>query len=35
MIPIALAPPEQPIAGGGQLIVAALAGITLIVALIT
>jgi GntP family gluconate:H+ symporter len=35
MNPLALAPPEQPIAGGGQLVLAALLGIALIVALIT
>ncbi|GAA4146059.1 gluconate:H+ symporter [Actinomadura keratinilytica] len=32
---LALAPPEEPIAGGGRLVLAALAGIALIVALIT
>ncbi|MFG2000321.1 GntP family permease [Spirillospora sp. NPDC048911] len=35
MNPLALAPPQQPVAGGGQLVLAALLGIGLIVVLIT
>jgi GntP family gluconate:H+ symporter len=35
MNPLALAPPQEPIAGGGQLVLAALLGIGLIVVLIT